>query len=664
MKQSTVAAAAITTGLGVKPTYAARKRRTGAAKKVIVIGIDGMDPNLSEKMMNAGMLHNFDKLRRLGGYRILGTSIPPQSPVAWANFINGAGPGSHGIFAFVNREPGNQCKIVDSIAQTKAGMGLPVGNHVLPVFRRPRTVLMRQGVPFWDYLDETNISSAVYLVPSNYPPSRSKYHNHRSLSVIGTPDLLGSIGTYQYFTEDGPAQPQEKGKGRHCRLVFKNETAEGELIGPRNYFLKKPKPSTIKFFIHRDRKATAAVIEIQDQKVVLKEGQWSDWTKLDFVLGMPVLIPDEHVSGICRIYLQKISPTFRLYISPININPANPAMRISEPENFAAEISKKLGMFHTAGFQEAFKARVNRVFTDEEYAAQAETVLKTRLKLLNYALNHYNDGLLFFYFSSTDLQSHMFWWDTDKRNPVRSRSQAVKYHNHIKELYKRMDNILGDILKHYGDEATIIALSDHGFSYFTRYFDLNTWLRNNGYIRPSYCTVMCPGEDSFEVGVNWGRTRAYGVGVNSLYLNLEGRERNGIVKPDQREALLQELVIKLEAIRDVDGSPVIRKAYRSDQVYSGPAMKYAPDLILGFYRGYKGLGLDSQERLAKEAIVDNKDPWGADHRFAAEEVPGVLFTNRPICAKAPSLIDLAPSILAEFGLRKPSTMEGKNVFAL
>jgi predicted AlkP superfamily phosphohydrolase/phosphomutase len=663
LKQSTVAAAAMSTGMGLSTAHAVRKGTIAVAKKkVIVIGIDGMDPRLSEEMMNAGLLPNFNRLRGQGGYSRLGTSIPPQSPVAWANFITGANPGRHGIFSFVRRDPENQCEITDAMSHSKAGIGLPLGKYVL-MLRQPENVLARQGVPFWDYLDEIGVQSAVYLAPSNYPPSQSKHGHHRSLSGMGTPDLMGSLATYQYFSEDGPAQPKEERGGIHCRAVIKNETAETELLGPPNLFLRTRKRSAIKFSIHRDLEARAAVIEIQGQKIVLKEGQWSDWVELDFALHTPMLILDKHVHGICRFLLQKIAPTFRLYVSPISNSPAHPAMKISEPHNFVVELAKELGPFYTVGFQEEFKARNNNVFTDEEYAGQAEMVLQTRLKLLDRALECYTDGLLFFYFSSTDLQSHMFWWDTDKKNPVRSRGQAVRYHNRIKELYVRMDGILGDILNRYAGEATIIVLSDHGFSYFNRSFDLNTWLRNNGYIRPSHCTAMCPQPGTSETGIDWSATRAYCVGWNGLYLNLRGRERDGIVGPEQREALLRELVFKLESVRDVDGSPVIRRVYRADKVYSGPAMKYAPDLILGSCRGYKAAGLIGKGNISPVELSDNTDAWSADHCFAAEEVPGVLFSNRSIRAKSPSLVDLAPTILAEFGLSRPPTMEGSNVFA-
>ncbi|MHC4158275.1 MAG: alkaline phosphatase family protein [Planctomycetota bacterium] len=665
LRDSTIAAATFAAGLGGKTVYGAKDKRAFAdvRKKVIVLGIDGMDPDLSERMMDAGLLPNFDRLRKMGGYQRLGTSIPPQSPVAWANFITGANPGTHGIYSFVHREPENPCKMINSISHTTGGLGFPLGKHLL-LLRQPRRVLGRQGVPFWDYLDEAGVSSAVYLVPSDYPPSRSKYGNHRSLSGMGTPDLMGSVHTYQYFTEDGPSEPKEERNGVHCRVVFRDGTAGAELFGPRNHFLKEPKRSAIGFSIHKDVQNKSCVIEVQGQTILLREKQWSEWVELDFIFDVPFFIPNKQVNGICQMYLKELAPTFRLYISPISIKPAEPAMQISEPDDFAAEISEEIGQFCTVGFQEAFKARNNNVLTDAEYAQQADMVLESRLKLLDYALGHYKAGLLFFYFSSADLQSHIFWWDTDKKNPVRSPSEAIKYHKHIKEVYKKMDNVLGRLLKSYGDRATIIALSDHGFSYFSKYFSVNVWLKKNGYIRPSHCTSMCPGKNSSEVGVDWFTTRAYGVGVDSVYLNLKGREPYGTVRPEERDVLLKELVAKLEAVRDVDGNAVISRVYRSDEVYSGSAMKYAPDLILGFHRGYRGPGLDSEGRLAKEVMVDNTEAWGADHCFAAEEVPGVLFANRRILAKAPSLIDLAPTMLAEFGLGKPNTMEGSNVFAL
>jgi len=307
LKKSTVAAAAFAAGFGVRPAYAARKKTSATRKKVIVIGIDGMDPRLSEGMMKAGRLPNFAKLAEKGGYHTLGTSIPPQTPVAWSNFINGSGPASHGIFDFIHRNPEKQCAPFFAMAETVAGVGYwEVGDHKIQLdfwpfnHKPPATLLRRQGVPFWDYLDQAGIYSTFYDLPCNYPPSPSKYGYHRCLSGMGTTDLLGGYGTYQHFAEDGPFRTKDEGGGKRSMLFFEDETAGARLVGPLNTLLIKPQPATVDFVVHRDKQAQAAVIEIQEQRIVLKQGQWSDWIKLDFELTMPTSTSAEYVVFICR----------------------------------------------------------------------------------------------------------------------------------------------------------------------------------------------------------------------------------------------------------------------------------------------------------------------------------------------------------------------------
>lgn len=665
LKRSTLTAAALTTGVQANAIYASAGKTHGCSKKVIVIGVDGMDPGLSEKMMDAGLLPNFDRLRKLGGYRKLGTSIPPQSPVAWANFINGAGPGSHGIFGFIHRNPENQCLPFFSAAETVAGKGYwQVGDHKLqlafwPFNHKPTaTVLRRHGVPFWHYLDKAGIRSVFYDLPSNYPASESEYGNHKCLSGMGTPDMLGTYGTYQHFAEDGPYRMQEEGGGMRSMIFFENDTSDPplELVGPTNNLLKKPQASTIKFIVHRDRKSKVAIVEICGHRLMLKEGQWSKWVKLDFEMKMPVFMPDKDISGICRFYLQEFEPNFRLYVSPINADPSEPSIKLSEPSEFVENISRSLGLFYTTGFQEDHKALSNKVFSDAEFSRQADIVLEERLNLLDYALKNYDDGLLFFYFSSTDMQAHMFWWDSEAKHPTRSKSDAEKYFGKIKKVYRQMDNVLGDILASYGDDALVIVISDHGFANFKRQFNLNTWLRENGYIRGSAAT-------SIMRDVDWSRTKAYGLGMNGLYLNLKGRERYGIVDPGrERNEIIDELVAKLEAVRDVDGRRVIRKVHQTDKAYAGTATEFAPDLIVGYCRGYRASWDTCLGDMGSEILFDNDSAWSADHCADVSEVPGVVFCNRPITAQGPALVDIAPSILTEFGLAVPRSMEGNNIF--
>ena len=638
LKHTALATAVLGTSLRTGIAYGAGTGGNG--KKVVILGFDGMDPKLCDELMDAGTMPNMAGLRGSGGYSRLGTSMPPQSPVAWANFINGAGPGTHGIFDFIHRDPTQQAMPFFSGAKTT----------------EKGTELLRGGTPFWDYLDEAGIQSTFYDLPANYPPSPSKHGNHKCLSGMGTPDMLGTYGTYQYYSEDGPIRPKDEGGGRRYMLFFENSMAKSSLVGPTDSLADQPAPAAIEFKVYRQEGSDSAMIEIQDKKVLLKAGQWSDWQKLTFKLASPMHFMKTKVSGICRFYLQEASPNLRLYASPVNIDPSKPATPISEPNSFIKDIYDELGLFYTTGFQEDHKALSNGVFSDDEYVQQTQIVLDERIKLLDYAIEHYDDGLLFFYFSSTDLQSHMMWWRGDTAHPVRNLEDTKKYYGHLKGVYQKMDAVVGRILKMYGDQATVFVLSDHGFANFSRQFNINRWLRDNGYIQNADAKNVL-------IDVKWNKTKAFALGINALYINEMGREKYGIVKPGkEKEDLMNELIEKLEAIRDENGDQVIRQVHRGSEIYIGPETTYAPDLVLGYANGYRASWDTCLGEMKSPILSDNDSAWAADHCCDLREVPGVLFTNKPIKKSSPALIDLAPTILNEFGLDTPSAMEGKNIF--
>ncbi|HVX12405.1 MAG TPA: alkaline phosphatase family protein [Pirellulales bacterium] len=636
LKRSALAGGAV--GLGAGAYWVGGRRRTSRSvgKKVIVIGVDGMDPRLCETMMQEGLLPNLARLRDSGGFSDLGTSIPPQSPVAWANFINGAGPGSHGIFDFVHRHPHEQCTPFYSAAETIDG----------------KTVLRRQGIPFWDFLETAGIPSTFYDLPSNYPPSPSRRGLHRSIAGMGTPDMLGTYGTYQHFADNNPLEATEESIGKRFVLSFTDDKAETHLVGPVNPSLDQPEPISLPLTIYRDRQANAALIEIGSQRILLKAGEWSRWTQLKFAVAWYA----PAARGICRFYLQEVSPNFKLYVTPINFDPSAPATELSQPASFVQDVAKRVGPFYTTGFQEDYSARKDGVFRDDEFLQQANIVLEERLAMFDYAIDDYEDGLLFFYFSSSDLQSHIFWWTSDEKHPVRSDGEAKKYFAHVRRLYQRLDTLVGDLYDRYGARSTIIVMSDHGFANFAVQFNLNSWLRESGYLGPPECT-------SIMKDVDWSQTVAYGLGLNGLYLNLKGRERDGIVEPgEMQEALLTELTTLLESVTDWDGRPVIRNVYRADKIYQGDATALAPDLIVGYRRGYRASWATSKGDLTDDVLLPNDSAWSADHCADALEVPGLLISNRPIRGKEPRLVDVAPSILGLFGERVPSSMTGKDFF--
>lgn len=638
---------------------------------MLVIGLDGMEPSRAEALMAAGRLPNLSKLAKRGGYVRLGTSIPPQSPVAWSDFITGADAGEHGVFDFIHRKLPDPTALYFSTSEIRPGATpWQLGSYLVPKpWSAPENVLLRHGVPFWDYLDARGIPVQMYRLPANFPPSPSRHDNVRAISGMGTPDLLASQGTYQYFSRDTdvPYGGEVKGGGRKMRIRFKGDVQTAELLGPPNPFVKDQPNTKLDIRIFPDVKHDVAKLQWTNESlagdetrdVVLNVGEWSDWQPVAFKT-VPWIQPGG-TRAIVQFYLKQVHPRIRLYVSPINFDPRHPAMQISEPAEFAAEVASEMGPYATLGFAESFKALSHRVLSDDEYRVQAYAVLSEHERMLDYALRHYRGGLLFFYFSSSDLMAHMFWWQGQSKHPVRSPADAEKFDAVISEVYEKLDAALGRAVEAIGENATVLVLSDHGFNNWGRQVNLNNWLRDEGYLVPK--DANAPWSGILE-NVDWTRSRAYAIGLNGIYLNVRGREKDGCVTPGaEREALLREISEKLLTLRDPESDRnVVKTVYRADAVYHGPRAAEGPDLIVGYDSGFRISG-DSGIGLFEKAVVqDNRDAWSADHCIAAELVPGVLFSNRPILRATPSLIDLAPTILGEYAIPVPPQMRGGSVF--
>jgi predicted AlkP superfamily phosphohydrolase/phosphomutase len=255
----------------------------------------------------------------------------------------------------------------------------------------------------------------------------------------------------------------------------------------------------------------------------------------------------------------------------------------------------------------------------------------------------------------------MFWRLMDRHHPEYDAELAAEYGSALPEFYQQIDQVLGEVVRKLDDHSTLLVLSDHGFAPYNRSFNLNTWLLHRGY------ASLKQGSNSNEAfgDVDWSRTKAYGLGLNGMYLNLRGRERDGIVEPGaQADALLKEVKEKLLQVRDpADGGVAITRVDRASEVYQGPYSDQGPDLLLGYNRGYRAGWQTILGNFPAEEFENNTNPWSGDHCMDYTLVPGVLLSNRPIAAAAPALTDVAPTIFAQFGIPKPDGMMGQSVFS-
>lgn len=664
--------AAVGLAASLAVTRCARKP-ISRGKRVLVLGIDGLDPLLLQQYLAAGVMPNFARLIQQGGFSPLGTTIPPQSPVAWSSFTTGMNPGRHGIYDFIHRHPEHRLDLYLSTSRTvdpPENRSFTIGKQVIWL-AGGKVELLRQGRPFWEYLEDHDIPVTVYKIPAEFPPRPGRA---RVFSGMGTPDLLGTYGTFSYYTDNPPANAKEVSGGEVYPTFPKNGVAEMILHGPKNTFRLDPKKPYLRsgrgrqrnyaqaelpFRAFLDPEHAAAKIEIAGSELVLNQGEWSGWVPIAFELSPAA----GKLRGMVRFYLKEVRPDFKLYVSPINIDPMEQALPISNPPDYGRELARAVGRFYTQGISEDNKARTNGILDDAEYWKQSQDVLGDSLRLYRYHLEHFDRGFLFFYFSALDLGQHMFWRLHDPKHPSYDHDAFMRLQDPLRRIYMQMDEVLGQAGKYVDAETTLIVLSDHGFASFARNFQLNSWLLDNGYL---YLRDRGRRQETeYFDNVDWGRTRAYGLGINGLYLNLYGREWSGMVMPGaEREALLRELKERLEAVVDPEtGEHPIRTVYRADQVYRGPWVeKLAPDLIIGYARGWRASWETTLGEFPEGWFSVNREAWSGDHCIAAEEVPGTLVANRKIAAAAPSLIDLGPTILAEFGIQPPAEMEGRPVF--
>jgi predicted AlkP superfamily phosphohydrolase/phosphomutase len=636
---------------------------------VFVMGVDGMDPEILSRLISEDKMPNFKQLADEGTFQSLGTSNPPQSPVAWSNFVTGMGPGGHGIFDFMHRDLEKYTPISSATSMGDEAAALDVMGYVIPLGGEMAN--NRGGTPWWDVLNDRGVDVEVYRIPGNYPTPPS---NAKVLDGMGTTDLRGGFGTYTFFTDTMVEKKHTKGDiqivtVRDLDLDGTPDTATGTLRGPPDQLHLQPGEMpkdhqyiTAPITVHLDAESDTAVVEAGDARVLIKEGEWSEWVELSFDMAPMGLMP---VTGIVRFYALELRPNLRLYASPVNISPASPLAPITTPDEFAEELYEKIGFFYTQGMPEEQEALKDGVFGEDDYLKQVRLVQEDTWRMLDLALDRFEPGdATFVYFSDIDLQSHMLWRHGDPKHPgapehpAFDRAAAEGHKLAIENFYRDVDKALGEIRGKLPKDTLLMVMSDHGFQPFTRDVHLNAWLRDNGYL------VMKPGKSTGYIflDVDWSKTRAFGLGFNGLYLNRKGRESQGILKDGEATALITELSSKLESWRDPkDGEQIVLRMFRGSEVYQGPRTSEGPDMVVGYNKGYGCSDESTLGEVTKETISDNESRWSGSHLMAPEVVPGILLINRKLASEGHDLTDLTATLLSHYGIEKLPEMTGKPI---
>ncbi len=680
-----------------------------AQQRVIVLGFDGVDARLVEQWMNQGKLPNMARLRDAGTFRPLRPTIPAQTPVSWSTFSTGIDPGRTGIFDFLRRDPKNYMPVFAAFDETKepflfgkrnpivAGMALGLAALLITlaftrrraawlpavvgllvaagVFTatakflpttRPGVINRRQGIPFWDVAANAGKRAVIVHVPVTFPAT--DFHEGHMLSGLGVPDMSGRVGKPFYFTSE--LDIQRSGSNEFSIEVVQLEDNKGviqtKIQGPPNKLFKTPEYIVIPMAVTVANDRNSVQIEVSGQKITLRPGEWSGWVEFVFPFN-PII----KVHGISRFHLISSQPEVKLYLSPINFDPRSlpPGFKVSSPARWAAQLARQFGLYKTIGWQIDTWA-ISEGFADEQifWDDMNWTVAQDR-KMFAAQLASDND-LIVQQFEFPDRVAHVMWRLTDPRHPAYDPALASKWGDSILRAYQLMDSIVGDAMAAAQKRnAALLVVSDHGFASFRKSVNYDTWLVLNGYIALKSGVQMKErnlemlfDQGQFWENVDWSKTRAYAMGLGEIYINLKGREAQGIVNPGaEYDALKNELKQKLVMMTDPEtGEHPVRRVLAREEIYRQFDPNMIPDLFVTNNDGYRVSWQTSLGGMPKSLIDPNKHTWSGDHCSVDPEiVKGIFFYNKRLTTnRAPYIGDIYPTVLGLLHVKPPYALDG------
>lgn len=624
-----------------------RRRSRAKVRRVVVVGLDGFDPGLARRFMAEGRMPNFEKLGREGCFHELATSCPSISPVAWSTYATGVDASRHNIYDFLTRDPCSYLPVLSSSETGTLPRTLNLGFAKLAVGRRAFYRLLQKSQPFWKLLGESRVWSSIIRVPITFPPQ--KFKNGTLLAGMCVPDLQGTQGSFSFYSTKARPKDAHIG-GQQYAVVRRGNRIESKLTGPPGkdgHRMKSP------FTVELDDEKGRVRITVGKETCEVGPREYTPW----------MVVPFDGVQGIARFYVQTWEGSdVELYVTPINIDPDKPAMPISHPFVYAIYLAKLQGPYATLGLAEDTWALNERVIDEEAFLKQSWLIFEERKKHLWDTLDKTKKGFVTVVFDTTDRISHMFYRYLEPDHPANRGKDTERFKAVIPDMYAKMDAFLGEVRAKVGDEedTVLMVISDHGFTSFRRGVNLNSWLRDEGYL------VLKEGKETsrdYFQDVDWERTRAFTIGLTGIFINRKGREAKGVVGKEELPGLCRELKQKLEALRDpLTGEVVVKEAFLTHEMHSGPYADAAPELLIGYHKGFRHSWDCATGGVSKEVFSDNTKSWSGDHCVDPRLVPGVLWCNRAIAKQDPEILDLAPTVLDLFGVPIPRYMQGRPFF--
>lgn len=620
--------------------------------RLVVLAVDGMDPEITERLIRQGRTPRLAELARVSGVvRVISTAgAEPAS--AWASFATGVNAGRHGIFDLVSPDPATgrprAATLEPRASEQWLGRWWSEGAAYRPVL---------EAEPFWTRLGRFGARTHVLFVPGTFPPQAIP----GGTLVAGTPlpDWGGGFGSgYTWLASD--VSPDQVGPtrygGRVERLAFERNGARATLVG-----IQAPERIDLPLTIRWNPEARSANIDIADQSVYLAEGQRSRWLEISVRLNLLT-----RIRGLVQLHLVKAGNDVQVYVSPIQWHPAAPPSPISSPAAAAARLFERLGTYRTLVWPEAGWALADGWLSDASFLAAQDDTFSDRAEALLNRVDSADWNVIVAGIESLDTTGRLMWRFIDPGHAAHDGALAPTFADAIDGLYLRLDELVGQIRARLPEGADLAVVSPYGLYTARHVVDLNRWLANEGllawHVPPRPVTLAAMADPSlWDDTVDWTKTTARAMGAGHIYVNVRGRDPAGIVEPGAAyDAVLQRLRERLELLTDpISGRRVVARVRVGRELFEGPQAGRAPDLVVTFSPGYRA-SWDSMLGGAASAVIDrNRERWSAEHASVDERtVPGVWLSSVTLSASEIELLDVAPTVLEYSGQAVPEGLDG------
>lgn len=667
--------------------------------RVIVLGFDGMDPELARTWMAEGKLPNFARLAAQGTFLPLGTTTPAASPIAWSTFMTGANPGKTGLFDFTVTAPGSYATRPSFVQLTiqppsrsarfwgpLAGVvgGLIVAGTIVwrprpadrPGARRRlglgalalvagTSVGVAAGVrisdaeptvtyapvvhaaPFWKYLGEAGLRSVVLTVPMSFPAEPGA--NLHLLAGWPAP----TAGYYYVYSR----QPHDRG----YRGVLEWVPWE---VGPEGFSASGPGVDAPEGRYQGDRLWVRThgtgqfLCRSRETEVNLSAGEWSSWVPYGMREGW--WSRRRFLTRLC-VLGEGRAASLLMFPFGYDFGSLPPGLPVCWPPAYGRELSQAVGPFPVGlDTAPALDIVTDKTIDDATFLALELDNFQVRWQVVQHELSRPDWDCLVAVWTETDHVQHALWRYLDPQHPAHP-TEPSSAADGILQVYQQADRVVGTVMDRFlRPEDILVIVSDHGFHSFRRAVNLNNWLASVGYL--TYRADADP-QQPLEQRIDWEHTRASALGLTGIRLNQLGREPRGVVLAGpQSETLKRELTEKLYQLEDPASLPVVRPVSAvspAEELYHGPWAGEAPDLVVSWKLGYRTNLQWLPGRSSTAVFADNRLRWSGDHVTTDPRlVPGVLFSSRPLSISRAGLEDIGPTVLAFLGVQVPAEMDG------